>query len=117
MIKYNVYKSAELIKSVVAANIADAIELVGMLGATVRDEMAFQWFTLGEKSYAMEIIPADQGTIMQAAANTVTIIISSDNDDGEQFAAWLQQQGNTASVGNSTGNYIMGMLWNSYCNA
>lgn len=82
MIKYNVYKSAELIKSVVAAN-------------------------------------------------TVTIIISSDNDDGEQFAAWLQQQGHTASVGNSTGNYIngaltssdaeanetMGMLWNSYCNA
>ena len=59
MIKYNVYKSAELIKSVVAANIADAIELVGMWGGTVRDEMAFQWFTLGEQSYAVEIIPAD----------------------------------------------------------
>ena len=63
--------------------------------------------------------------------NTVTIIISRDNDEGEQFAAWLQQQGHTASVGNSTGNYINGaltssdaeanetmrMLWNSYCNA
>lgn len=60
MTKYSVYKSAELIKSVMAANITDAIELVGMWGATVCDEMAVQWFTLGEKSYAVEIIPADQ---------------------------------------------------------
>ena len=58
MHKYNVYKSAELIKSVMAANIADAVELVGMWGATIREEMAFQWFTMGEQSYAIEILPA-----------------------------------------------------------
>ena len=61
----------------------------------------------------------------------LNIIISRDSDEGKQFAAWLQQQGHTASIGSSTGNYINGamtssdaeasetmrMLWNSYCNA
>ena len=57
MHKYDVYKSAELIKSVMARDITDAVEMVGMWGATICDEMAFQWFTVGGQSYAIEIIP------------------------------------------------------------
>ena len=59
------------------------------------------------------------------------IIVSSDNDEGEQFVEWLQQQGHTVSISNSTGNYLDGVctssdvdanekmraLWASYCNA
>lgn len=59
----------------------------------------------------------------------LNIIISSDNDEAEQFAAWLNQHGHRATVGSSTGNYVNGSctssdaednetmrnLWNSYC--
>ena len=55
--------------------------------------------------------------------------ISCDNDEGEEFAAWLISQGHTAEVGRSTGSYIDGVwtshdheasdimrsLWDSYC--
>ncbi len=34
------------------------------------------------------------------------IIISRDNDEGEQFAAWLQQQGHAASIGDSTDEFV-----------
>ena len=55
--------------------------------------------------------------------------ISADNDEREEFAAWLISQGHTAEVGRSTGNYIDGgwtdhdheaddimrSLWEAYC--
>ncbi len=64
-------------------------------------------------------------------ANVHNIEISIDNDEGEQFAAWLNAQGHTAKVGKSTGGYIDGVwtstdadanetmnsLWSAYCNA
>lgn len=62
---------------------------------------------------------------------THTIEISCDNDEGAQFAAWLNAQGHTATVGRSTGDYVDGAwtssdidaseamraLWTAYCNA
>jgi len=59
------------------------------------------------------------------------IIIASDNHEAAEFAAWLIEQGHTAQVGTSTGNYvdgawtstddvaneIMRALWDAYCNA
>jgi len=60
-----------------------------------------------------------------------TVVISCDNDEANQFAAWLNTNGHTATVGNSTGNYIDGTwtsadgdadeimqaLWSAYCDA
>jgi hypothetical protein len=56
-------------------------------------------------------------------------IIASDNPEAEAFAEWLEDQGHSAEVGNSTGNYVDGVwtstdddaaqtlnaLWESYC--
>ncbi len=64
-------------------------------------------------------------------SNTHNIEISIDNDEGQQFADWLNSQGHDAKVGNSTGDYIDGVwtshdndaneimnaLWSRYCNA
>lgn len=68
---------------------------------------------------------------MNTTNTTHTIEISIDNEQGEQFAAWLNAQGHSAKVGRSTGNYIDGAwtssdesaneimraLWAAYCEA
>lgn len=58
------------------------------------------------------------------------IIIAADHHEAEAFAAYLVEQGHSATIGNSTGNYVDGVctdhdaeasetmnrLWNDYCN-
>jgi len=75
--------------------------------------------------------PRDWGNLEHIMSNTHNIEISIDNDEGEQFAEWLNAQGHTAKVGNSTGDYIDGVwtssdadanetmnaLWSQYCNS
>mgnify|MGYP006277493791 FL=1 len=60
----------------------------------------------------------------------MTIQIAVDHVEAEQFAAWLNAQGHSATIGNSTGNYVNGAwtgcnadaneimngLWDAYCN-
>ena len=59
----------------------------------------------------------------------LTIEIAVDNEEAEDFCAWLIENGHTASIGRSTGNYvngqwtstdsdancIMNKLWDDYC--
>lgn len=59
-----------------------------------------------------------------------TIILSCDQHEGEEFAAWLNGHGHDATIGNSTGSYVDGAwtssdesandslrrLWDEYCN-
>lgn len=61
---------------------------------------------------------------------TYAVEIAADTTEAEQFSAWLNAQGHTATVGRSTGNYINGewtstsaeaseimrRLWDAYCN-
>lgn len=61
---------------------------------------------------------------------TYTIEISGDNDEGEQFAEWLNARGHRAKVGRTSGNVVNGSwtsndteandvmndLWSQYCN-
>lgn len=58
------------------------------------------------------------------------IEIAVDNPEADQFCEWLNSKGHSASVGDSTGNYIdgeltgnsveanevMNNLWDEYCN-
>ena len=48
---------------------------------------------------------------------SLNIIIGSDNDEADKFAAWLNQQGHSATIGNSTGNYVNGACTSSDCGA
>lgn len=62
---------------------------------------------------------------------THNIEIAVDATEAHEFAAWLNEQGHDAQVGNSTGSYIDGQwtqadqeasnilnaLWDSFCNA
>jgi hypothetical protein len=62
---------------------------------------------------------------------SLNIIVSNDNEEAEQFASWLIKHGHSATIGNSTGNYVNGAwtssdseaneamraLWDAYCNA
>lgn len=62
--------------------------------------------------------------------STYEIIISVDTPEAEDFATWLEEQGHSVKVGDSTGNYVDGVwastddeaseimngLWESYCN-
>ncbi|MCY1417013.1 hypothetical protein D9M71_325310 [compost metagenome] len=62
---------------------------------------------------------------------TYTIEIAVDTHEAEEFRAWLTEQGHTATIGTSTGNYIdgrwtssdqdasdiMNKLWSAYCNS
>jgi len=50
--------------------------------------------------------------ISQRARQTYSIVISMDNDDGEQYARWLNKIGHSATVGRDTGNHIDGH-WSS----
>ena len=61
---------------------------------------------------------------------TYKIILSCDQHEGEEFAAWLNERGHYATIGNSTGSYVDGAwtssdesasdalrrLWDEYCN-
>jgi hypothetical protein len=61
---------------------------------------------------------------------TTSIQIAVDHAEAEQFANWLNAQGHSATIGNSTGNYVNGAwtaydidaneilsgLWDAYCN-
>lgn len=63
--------------------------------------------------------------------STYEIIIAVDTPEAEEFATWLEEQGHSAKVGDSTGNYadgvwassdseadeIMNRLWGDYCNS
>lgn len=140
--KFNFYRAAKFVRSVRAYSVPDAVAMIPeFTDAKIHGlwTHAHQWIGLEALELIIEIEATKPVETKCPATYDVTgghmqrasIIISSDNDDGEQFAAWLQQQGHTASVGNSTGNYIngaltssdaeanetMGMLWNSYCNA
>ena len=60
---------------------------------------------------------------------TYTIEIACDHTDKNAFCNWLNNQGNNAEIGNTTGNYINGIctstepeaneimnnLWDNYC--
>jgi len=62
--------------------------------------------------------------------NTHKIEIAVDHAEADEFCAWLNTQGHTATVGRSTGNYVDGDwtssdqaagdilngLWDDYCN-
>lgn len=66
---------------------------------------------------------------MTNAIHTVELAV--DQHEGEEFAAWLNAQGHTATIGRSTGTYIDGVstssdpeaneiandLWAAYCDA
>jgi len=56
------------------------------------------------------------------------IEIACDHHEAEEFCAWLNDQGHSATVGSSTGNYVDGVstdnedegavlesLWHAYC--
>lgn len=61
--------------------------------------------------------------------STYEIIIAVDTPEVEEFAAWLEDQGHSAKVGDGTGDYIDGVwtssdaeaneimnrLWDDYC--
>lgn len=63
--------------------------------------------------------------------STFEIIIAADTLEAKGFAIWLERQGHSAKVGDSTGNYvdgvwtssdtaadeIMSRLWGEYCNS
>lgn len=62
--------------------------------------------------------------------NTHEIEIAVDHTEAEEFCAWLNEQGHSATVGRYTGNYVDGewtsssaeageilnTLWDEYCN-
>lgn len=57
------------------------------------------------------------------------VVIAVDHEESREFSAWLNAQGHTATVGDSTANYvdgdstasdedaneIMNNLWDAYC--
>ena len=63
------------------------------------------------------------------ATTRYTVEIANDTPDADEFAAWLNVQGHSATVGRSTGSYIDGAwtshdieaseimrsLWEAYC--
>ncbi|MBZ5486923.1 hypothetical protein HW452_05225 [Halomonas aquamarina] len=54
---------------------------------------------------------------------TYNVVIAADQNEAEEYAAWLIEQGHTAVVGNTTRTTIDGQqndvvseqLWNDYC--
>ena len=58
MHKYSLYRSAQLVKSVLAVDINDALAKNGMSEFTIVGDMAYKWFVDSSgNSYAIEIIP------------------------------------------------------------
>lgn len=59
MQKFTLYRSATIIRNFDAADLREAAEIAGMDAPKFVNDYAYQWFTSGDSSYALEVVPFD----------------------------------------------------------